>query len=68
MPTTNTKKTPKRKCECADPGCPVHNGHSACENAARLKVYRIDMEDRTGTWMCDGCAADAMESGVFTTR
>ncbi len=55
-------------CECSDPGCPVHKGKETCERPAVLTVYRVDMEDETGTDMCTDCAADALESGVFATR
>ncbi len=50
-------------CECSDPGCPVCKGK--CQDKAVTTVYRIDMEDYTGTDMCDGCAGDCLESGVF---
>lgn len=53
------------KCECTDPGCPVHKGKSDCRNYARTIVYRVDMNDETGTAMCNRCADDAMDSGVF---
>lgn len=52
-------------CECRDPGCPMHKPKSTCTKKARRKVFRIDMEDETGTRMCNGCADDALESGVF---
>lgn len=55
------------QCECADRGCPVHKGNSVCKQSASTVVYRVDMEDRTGTRMCDGCASDALESGCFRT-
>lgn len=56
----------KPHCECSDPGCPVHHGISECKNTSRLKtLYRIDMEDRTGTQFCPRCANDAYESGLF---
>lgn len=59
----------KRSCECSDPGCPVHKGQSQCTNKTRTRlVYRVDMEDFTGTAMCPRCLEDAMESGVFTTK
>ena len=53
------------KCQCADPGCPVHDGRSRCNRNATTTMYRIEVEDETGTPMCDGCALDASESGVF---
>jgi hypothetical protein len=37
-----------------------------CHEQACVTLYRVDMEDRTGTDFCEQCAADAMESGVFT--
>ena len=52
-------------CECADPGCPVHLRASNCTARARVTLYRIDMQDITGTRMCARCAEDAMDSGVF---
>lgn len=55
------------KCECGDHGCPVHKSHSRCPNRASTILYRSDMDDQTGTAMCDKCADDAMESGVFIT-
>lgn len=51
-------------CECADPGCPYCEGH--CKNNGNFILYRIDMEDTSGTCFCEDCAEDAMESGVFT--
>lgn len=50
-------------CECSDPGCPCCQG--SCPVAADATVFRVDMEDITGTRMCEPCAADALESGVF---
>lgn len=60
-----SKRKPKRRCQCADPGCPIHRGESKCTRAAKRKVRRIDMEDRSGTWMCEGCASDVYDSGLF---
>lgn len=56
------------QCECGDPGCPVHEGVAHCRNSATYTVYRVDMQDETGTSMCDKCAEDALDSGVFITR
>jgi hypothetical protein len=53
------------RCECSDPGCPVHPGRAECNVLATTVVYRSDMEDYGGTKMCEDCAADALESGVF---
>jgi hypothetical protein len=54
------------KCECADAGCAVHVGVSDCRELATTILYRVDMQDETGTAFCEACADDAMESGVFT--
>lgn len=52
-------------CECSDPGCPCAvSGHSGDITT----LYRVDMEDRTGTLMCETCGDDAFESGVFTSE
>jgi hypothetical protein len=53
------------QCECADPGCPVHKGREKCENRGTTKVSRIDMGEPATFKMCEGCAADALDSGVF---
>ena len=54
-------------CMCDDKGCPVHKGKH-CEIVSRTRqYYRIDMQDKTGTAMCSGCADDAMDSGLFST-
>lgn len=57
------------KCECSDPGCPVHIGEN-CQNWSIPEepgeiLYRVDMEDKTGVAFCQDCADDAMESGLF---
>jgi hypothetical protein len=66
---TSPIKSTKYTCECTDPGCPVHSGKSQCTHTSRLTpVYRIDMEDQTGTLMCPACLTDALDSGVFTTE
>lgn len=52
-------------CECADPGCPVHEGSSACKHPGVLILYRVDMHDETGTAFCNDCADDAERSGLF---
>lgn len=56
----------ENQCECTDPGCPVHNPNSECINLATQILYRVDMEDATGSAMCDGCGDDAYGSGLFT--
>ena len=50
-------------CECSDPQCPHCGG--ACDEIGRETLYRIDMEDHTGTRMCAVCSEDAMGSGLF---
>ena len=55
-------------CECSDRGCPVHEGDSECSRKATNHVWRVDMEDRDGLEMCEGCASDALDSGVFTSE
>lgn len=52
-------------CECSDKGCAAHTGASNCEQVATTTLYRVDMEDYTGTAMCSACADDMMESGLF---
>ena len=53
-------------CQCCDPGCPVHEGKSECSRPAKTTVRRIDMDDGKTTFrMCNKCADDALESGVF---
>ena len=53
-------------CECSDPGCPECKGD--CNRRALSTVYRVDMKDETGTPMCNRCAEDAMDSGVFANE
>jgi len=53
------------KCECSDPGCPVHEGSDFCANKSTQRLHRIDMDDEEGTRMCEACAEDACASGVF---
>ena len=55
----------KERCECVDPGCPCKG---TCRNDAEFAAFRVDMEDEWGTLMCDRCARDAMESGLYTLR
>lgn len=52
-------------CECSDVGCSVHIGQS-CVLRNEQTLYRIDMDDWTGTRFCEKCASDAMDSGLFT--
>lgn len=66
MPSYSAIPGDKNKCECSDPGCPVHMGKSNCIKYAYVILYRVDMEDNSGTAMCEECADDAMMSGLFT--
>jgi len=53
-------------CECSDPGCPHCQGK--CDEGATNILYRCDMDDETGTVMCEKCADDALEGGLFYTK
>ena len=53
-------------CECADPGCPAHKGVSDCAAKTACVLFRVDMDDETGTAMCEACAEDALKYDVFT--
>jgi len=54
------------KCECSDPGCPVHEGKAPCSASADTELGRVDM-----AWArvsaCEPCADDMMRSGLFVT-
>jgi hypothetical protein len=54
------------RCQCSDRGCPGHPGISFCIRNATATLFRVDMEDETGTPFCPVCAAGAMASGLFT--
>ena len=62
---TRTLANVHGKCECADPGCSHHEGISECKDTANTIIYRVDMEDSSGTLMCDDCANDETQSGLF---
>jgi len=66
VPRQRVKIPPPHFCECGDPGCPVCQGK--CYKPARTTVYRSDMKDETGTPMCQGCADDCLDSGIFYTK
>jgi len=57
---------PAKPCGCIDRSCPAHP-NVVCAMPATTTIYRVDMDDDDGTHMCDDCAADAIESGLFTT-
>ena len=59
-------KHSKATCECADPGCVAHPGRATCSKPATAVLYRVDMDDMSGTRFCDWCEADAYGSGLFT--
>ncbi len=54
------------RCECGDRECPAHTNKYSCDNEGKVLVFRIDMNDQSGTLMCEECADDAIESGIFT--
>ena len=56
------------KCECHDKGCRHHLGATCSEPEAFIVVFRIDMQDASGTAMCEICSEDALETGVFATE
>lgn len=52
------------RCECSDPGCPDHLG-DLCSHRATTMLRRIDFHEPY-VLFCYECAADAIDSGVFT--
>ena len=59
------------RCECFDTGDnhPINNSGRdgmQCTRKATSTLWRVDMEDVSGTRFCDECASDAMGSGLFT--
>lgn len=50
-------------CQCGDSECPHCSGE--CADKATTTLFRVDMGDETGTSMCDECADDAYQSGLF---
>ncbi len=55
-----------RYCECIDYGCPVHHGEE-CRKVGDYPLYRSTLDDRTGTFLCDACATDALDRGDYDT-
>ena len=54
-----------KRCQCFDPGCKMgHDGQ--CKERGSVTLYRVDMDDNSGTLFCDGCGEDASASGLFT--
>lgn len=69
--TALDREHPFGRCECADLECPANDCHDKLHDGhlhawATTVVFRIDMDDETGTAMCEACAADALDSGLFT--
>jgi hypothetical protein len=56
------------QCECSDQECPVHPGRSQCDSEMTVTLFRVDTDDQTGTARCDGCAREALDSGLFVTE
>ncbi len=59
------------RCECFDTGDnhPINNSGRdglQCTRKATSTLWRVDMEDNSGTRFCEECGNDAMESGLFT--
>jgi len=59
-------------CGCFDNGCKANHGRACLTRIDPLAgdgsgetLYRVDMQDDTGTLFCRACADDAMESGLF---
>ena len=52
-------------CECIDANCPAHEGIHHCDVNGTTVLYRIDMEDRTGTLFCEACTEDALGAQVY---
>ena len=50
-------------CQCFDQEC---HGRGQCGDAVAETLYRIDMIDETGTPLCEHCANDAFNSGLFS--
>jgi hypothetical protein len=65
--TTYSNVPADSRCECADPGCTagITDANGKCTNKATCVLFRVDVEDNTGTAMCDECAEDALDSGLF---
>jgi len=64
-----------RRCECADPLCPTCRGEHAGTHRAvgvqghpdhTVTLRRIDWAGEPTITFCEACAADALDSGVFS--
>lgn len=60
-----TKNEQSEPCCCADASCTYCHGN--CTTDAAVRLYRLDTQDFSGLPFCDGCAADALGYGCFTT-
>ena len=54
------------QCQCSNPECPVHSGINKCANEATTCLYHMDMQEESGTMMCEGCASHAFDEGLFS--
>lgn len=68
------------QCECVAAGCSVGHGPwrkpdpketpkpiaRPCSAAPVMVLFRVDIEDHTGTRFCGPCADDAMDNGLFS--
>lgn len=59
-------KSANRPCECYDTGCEHAQTEIVCKARATMTLFRIDQQDETGSDVCDTCADDALQSGLFT--
>jgi hypothetical protein len=61
---------PRVPCECTDPGCPAHLGAHTCREVTypRNVLFRVDMQDQSGTVFCHECMADALDSGLYSSE
>jgi hypothetical protein len=61
------------RCQCKDSLCPTHIGYNYCDLEPTITVYQSDipisdMDDLSGTEMCDSCGNTALISGLFHTK
>lgn len=52
----------KKRCGCCNKEC---HGNGICYNYPEFELYRVDM-DGGSVAMCETCAEDAVENGLFT--
>lgn len=70
--TAAEREARKVLCGCFDKGCKANHGHACLAmidpragDGSGETLFRIDMDDKSGTLFCRACADDALESGVF---